>query len=235
MKRVICVLMLILLVGCGPKQDLVPGESEFIYDIPKLTAPIDMELLKHTVLIDAGHGGFDPGAVCGGIDEDKINLKISQMLEKELTDLGYKVYMTRTDDEALSSSKGGDMHVRQEIITRIEADITLSIHLNAINDSSITGAMVFYYPHSKKSSELAVVLQDELNTLNRRPKKPTEGNKFVLRVGKGAAALVECGFLTNSGERYNLTQEWYQLKVAQTIAKGVHAYFDAVEGAEIPV
>lgn len=143
--------------------------------------------------------------------------------------------MTRTDDNALDNSKDGDMYMRQKMISKINADITLSIHLNAINDSSVSGAMVFYYPNSEKSKELAQILQDKLNTLNRRPKKITQGDKFVLRVGKGAAALVECGFLTNYKDRTNLKQEWYQRKIADIITEAVNEYFEIIERAEIPV
>ena len=123
---------------------------------------------RYIVLIDAGHGGFDPGKV--GIDsslEKDINLAISLKLQTLLTQNDIEVIMTRTTDTALSTDsdtnkKKADMRRRREAIKNSNPDVVISIHQNSFPSEQSKGAQVFYYSHSKESKELATILQNQL-------------------------------------------------------------------------
>ena len=120
-----------------------------------------------TIIIDAGHGGFDGGASVGNTLEKDINLSIALKLKEVLEQKGVKVVLTRTDDACLSTpgatnKKTSDMNNRVEIINSANADCLISIHQNSYTDSSVKGAQVFYYGSSEESKKLAEELQSSL-------------------------------------------------------------------------
>ena len=117
------------------------------------------------VIIDAGHGGDDPGKIgVDGVQEKDLNLKMALALRDLLEQQDVEVLMTREDagglyDERTSNKKVQDMRRRCELINREKPACVVSIHQNSYHEESIHGAQVFYYKTSKESGELAKILQ----------------------------------------------------------------------------
>ncbi len=187
----------------------------------------------YVIVIDPGHGGSDPGKVgCNNILEKDINLAISNELKSCLEEQGIKVIMTRTDDAGLyseedSNKKAADMRERCRIIEENAADIVVSIHQNSYTDSSVAGAQVFYYKHSKSGAELAQIIQDSLkNNVNPDNNRLIKANDsyYMLIHTKCPTVIVECGFLSNPGEAEKLSEEDYQKQIAEAISDGIKEY-----------
>ena len=185
------------------------------------------------IVIDAGHGGDDPGKI--GINKAKekdINLKIAKELQGLLEKDGIKIVMTRTDEGGLyqqssKNKKVEDMRRRCEIITEAKPVFTVSIHQNSYPEESVKGAQVFYYGQSGEGKKLAEVLQktlvEQLDPQNHRQAKANE-SYFLLKKTPSPTVIVECGFLSNSGEAALLTTEEYQKKVANAVRDGILEY-----------
>ncbi|MCL1843599.1 MAG: N-acetylmuramoyl-L-alanine amidase [Defluviitaleaceae bacterium] len=187
-----------------------------------------MPLSRKIIVIDAGHGGWDPGMVQGKLEEKHINLSIAQKLQTFLEQGGATVIITRVDDSDLSTSKSGDMQVRRGIANASHADIFVSIHQNSFSQSNVHGAQVFFFNESDNSEKLATHIQTRICEFvdpGNRFKPKANNNYFVLKQTKMPAVLVECGFLTNYTERTKLTDETYQEKIAWGIYLGIIDYF----------
>lgn len=187
------------------------------------------------VVIDAGHGGTDPGKV--GVDgslEKDINLAVAERLKTYLEQDDVKVIMTRETDTGLysdtdSRKKMADMRNRCEIIEESGADLVVSIHQNSYHEESVSGGQVFYYRDSSKGKALAEILQDRfdyvLGDQNRRLPK-ANGNYYLLLHVKCPIVIVECGFLSNRKEAALLNSGEYQDKLAYTIHMGIMEYLN---------
>ncbi len=184
-----------------------------------------------TVVVDAGHGGNDPGKVgVNGTLEKDINLSIALKLKDELEKKGIKVILTRDSDTSLAiegatNKKTSDMNKRMELINGSRADLLVSIHQNSFTDPSVKGAQTFYYKGSGESEEIAVTVQAELVKAldnNNKRKAKTGNDYFMLRKSTCPAIIVECGFLSNSDEEAKLVTDEYQQAVAEAIAEGVY-------------
>lgn len=188
---------------------------------------------KRKVLIDAGHGGEDPGKVSAdGTLEKDINLQIATRLGEYLKKQGMEVYYTRQKDSGLysrdaKSKKVEDMHKRCEIAENITPDFMISIHQNSFQDTQVKGAQVFYYKTSENSKKLGECLQKGLVEVadpgNHRQAKPNE-SYFILKKTPCPTVIVECGFLSNPGECDKLKTKKYQQKLVQGIYKGILYY-----------
>ena len=182
-----------------------------------------------TVIVDAGHGGFDPGKV--GIDgtlEKDINLKIAHKLKEKLEQKGVRVILTRDSDKGLYNEssrqkKKEDLMNRMNIINKNDAILAISIHQNSYTNNSVKGPQVFFYTESDKSRELATYIQDVLNESREDDKREIKANKdyYILKKAEIPLAIVECGFLSNEEEAKLLNSEEYQCKMADDITKGV--------------
>ena len=190
------------------------------------------------IVIDAGHGGIDPGAVSpSGTREDKINLKISYKLKEHLAREGATVVMTRTSDEGLYDiglSKGvgkmkqQDMQRRIDIIKSSNPHIVISIHLNHFSQPQYYGAQTFYMQGSEEGRRLAQCIQSQLiDILNRGNTRQIKdvNNILILKAGSAPSALVECGFLSNAEEEGLLKTDKYQSEIAYAIYCGIVDYF----------
>lgn len=187
------------------------------------------------VVVDAGHGGTDPGKV--GVDgslEKDINLAVAERLKTYLEQDDVKVIMTRETDTGLysetdSRKKMADMKKRCEIIEESGADLVVSIHQNSYHEESVSGGQVFYYRDSSKGKALAEILQDRfdyvLGDQNRRLPK-ANGNYYLLLHVKCPIVIVECGFLSNRKEAALLNSGEYQDKLAYTIHMGIMEYLN---------
>ena len=198
----------------------------------------DMREEKPLVVIDAGHGGFDPGKV--GIDgqlEKDINLSIAKKLKAYLAASDVHVVMTRDTDTGLyqsgdSHKKVSDMRRRCDIINEARPDLVVSIHQNSYHQEEINGGQVFYYKTSQNGKRLAEILQERfdyvLGEANRRVAKANDNYYLLLHV-KEPIVIVECGFLSNRKEAKALESEDYQDRMAWTIHMGVMEYLNTDE------
>lgn len=192
------------------------------------------------VVIDAGHGGSDPGkvGVSGQLEKD-INLKVAQMLKQFLQAEGITVVMTRENDGGLydenaSNKKVQDMKKRLEIIEEADPVLAISIHQNSYHEEYVKGAQVFYYETSENSKRLAQVLQEQLRQLEPENHRKSKGNDsyFLLKKTSKPIVIVECGFLSNYEEAEKLSTGLYQEKLAWNIHMGVMKYLNGVESME---
>jgi N-acetylmuramoyl-L-alanine amidase len=196
-----------------------------------------MKQIRGTIVIDAGHGGFDAGASgrITNVREDVLNLIVAKKLQRLFEINGFRVIMTREDDKAVASTKRNDMKKREQIIEETDPDLVISIHMNKFKDSSVSGPMAFYYEKSEEGKILARLIQEQLNEYLQPPKPRTfkPENYFMLRHGECPCILVECGFLSNEREEQLLQTDEYQEKCAKAIYKGVDAYFEQRFGSDI--
>lgn len=191
---------------------------------------------KTCIVIDVGHGGYDPGKVgITGCYEKDINLKIATKLKSFLETEDIEVILTREGDYSLCpeddpNKKSTDMRNRIKIIEEHKPALVVSIHQNSYSDEAIKGAQVFYYFGSSNSRELARMIQERLvgtlDTSNRRKEKSND-NYYLLKNSSCPAVIVECGFLSNSNECKNLETDYYQEKVAWAVYMGIVQYLNA--------
>lgn len=186
-----------------------------------------------TILIDAGHGGFDAGASDNGISEKDINLNVAKNLKYLIEENGGKAAMTREDDVSTadenrtdgSSAKKSDLRRRREMITESGADMFVSVHMNKFPQSEYRGAQVFYASSPEESKRLGECIQSALarvlNDGNKRVSKKAESSIFILKNAKIPSVIVECGFLSNPQEAEKLKDENYQKQLAQAIFEGI--------------
>lgn len=194
--------------------------------VPVNTVPVS----EKVIVLDAGHGATDGGAVgiSGALEKD-INLKIATRLKKLLEKTGAKVILTREDDSPIAETKREDMKKRKSIKENSSADIFVSIHMNKFPQAKYSGAQVFY-AKDDKSRILGEDIQSEmkaiLNPENNRVAKATDGSIYILKESTVPSVIVECGFLSNPQEEKLLKQSEYQDKVAWAVYSGILKYFD---------
>lgn len=193
---------------------------------------------KPCVVIDAGHGGADPGKV--GVDgslEKDINLKIAEKLALFLTAADVDVVLTRTTDEGLydenvSNKKVQDMKNRVALIEEKKPALTVSIHQNSYHEEYVHGAQVFYYEGSEESREIAErmqqVLTEQIDPDNARQAK-ANSSYYLLKKTSTPIIIVECGFLSNYEEAQKLSTEVYQEKTAWAIHLAILNYLKGAE------
>lgn len=199
-------------------------------NIFKNTALAFMPLDNFTIVIDAGHGGWDPGKTGkNGLNEKDINLDIAQKTADFLEEAGADVYITRTSDSALGENKRSDMKKRIDIIENSKADIMISIHQNSYPSEKAKGAQVFYFRKSENGHLLADCIQKSLiqclDEKNTRTAKENN-NYYVLKNTDIPSVIIECGFLSNPEEERLLNTEEYRLKTAWAIFDGILTYFE---------
>ena len=207
---------------------IIIGLTATIRNETVLTSTISMPLSKKIILIDAGHGGLDPGKVSGKIEEKNINLEIAMKLQSYLEQADAMVFMTRVDDSGLAGSKKSDMYSRKLTANTSNADIFVSIHQNSFPKSSVQGAQVFYFNSSDNSRRLAECIQKEIKAFvnyNNRFEPKENSNYYVLKQTTMPAVIVECGFLTSPNEMNKLINPDYQDRLAWAIYMGIVDYF----------
>lgn len=183
---------------------------------------------KFHIVLDAGHGGRDNGAIApNGTTEAEINLIIVRMLERELLARGFAVTLTRTDSESLASpysqnKKRDDMKKRREKIKSLSPNLVISVHQNKFPSSAVRGLQCFYANETQGSKEYADAIQKQFNDsglpIYRTP-KPTDFN--LCEHSPCPAVLIECGFLSNPTELKLLQSAEYQQILAWNIAAAV--------------
>ena len=220
----IMVMLGMLMIGlAGEKAVTVIAENKF-------------EKSRHQIIIDAGHGGVDGGAVsCTGILESGINLEIALRLQDLSHLLGYDTVMIRTTDtsihttgQTIAQKKISDLKERVRIINSVENGVLLSIHQNYYPDDRYSGAQVFHNG-DEESAKLANILQGSfisaLNPGSNRKTKKANGIYLMEHISC-TGVLIECGFLSNYQEEMKLRSEEYQKQLCCVIISGLSQYLN---------
>lgn len=192
------------------------------------TAIADTPLQGKSIVLDAGHGGIDPGTIYQNIYEKDINLAIVLALKEELINMGANVILTRSGDYDLSKPnakwrKKSDFDNRIKIINNKKNNLYISIHMNYLEDKKYFGPQVFYNQVSELNKDIALKLQTFLNSnLNTdREIKLIPNRTYMYDKLTIPGILIECGFLSNAKERNMLISTEYQKKLAKIIADGL--------------
>lgn len=216
----VILLLLMFVAGCF----IIRGGQRLVSSVSSGEVLISKD--RPCVVIDAGHGGKDPGKV--GIDgslEKDINLQIALKLQKFLEMQDVEAILTRDSDTGLydentSNKKVQDMKNRVALIEEKKPVLTVSIHQNSYHEEYVHGAQVFYYTGSEQSKELAQRIQQvmalELDRDNARQAKAND-SYYLLKKTSSPIVIVECGFLSNYEEAQKLSSDLYQEKVAWAI------------------
>lgn len=187
------------------------------------------------VVIDPGHGGYDPGKVSEDqILEKDINLQIALKLKSYLEAQDCIVYMTRDSDVSLNSGgesnkKIADMQNRIAYIEGKQPNLMISIHQNSYSSKDVRGAQTFYYHTSDNSEYLAACIQESIieyaDPDNHRTHK-SNSSYYILKHVSCPSVLIECGFLSCPSECALLSSEEYQNQLAYAIATGTRTYLN---------
>lgn len=187
------------------------------------------------VVLDAGHGGQDPGKIgINGVFEKDINLIIAQRVKVYLEMAGVEVIMTRETDDGLDdpnapNKKVQDMKRRIALIDEVSPQVTVSIHQNSYPEEYVHGAQVFYYNGSEQGQKLAEYIQSQMvekaDPSNRRGIKANDSYYLLKKTGI-PIVIVECGFLSNSEEADRLNTSEYQDRLAWAIHMGILQYLN---------
>ena len=187
------------------------------------------------VVIDAGHGGMDPGKIgVNQVLEKDINLQIAKRVKTLLEQNDVKVVMVREDDQGLydestSNKKVQDMKRRMEVIEKSDAVLAVSIHQNSYQEEYVCGPQVFYYTTSEEGKTAAFLMQAQLvEGLEQEKKREAKANNsyYLLKKSTIPTIIVECGFLSNYAEAEKLKTEAYQEQVAFQITMGILKYLN---------
>lgn len=189
------------------------------------------------LVLDAGHGGIDGGAVgTDGVPEKGINLNITYKLRDLLHFFGFETVMTRTDDNDLATAgnntrerKNSDMKNRLQLFDADNRNVIISIHQNQFSNASSHGTQVFYSPNNEKSLLLADAVKysvkAQLQPDNERMSKPADKNIYLLKNTQQPAVIVECGFISNPQECAMLQTDEYQKQISFAISTGFLDYY----------
>ncbi len=191
---------------------------------------------RYTVIIDAGHGGFDGGAVApDGTLEKDLNLSVALKLDSVLKIMGYDTVLVRDTDVSTADDKGtersqkvSDIKARLRLTEKYKDALFVSIHMNKYTSPQPHGAQVFY-SQVDGSKELAECIQRSITagvqTDNKRVVKKTTKDIYLLYHAVIPSVIAECGFISNPDDLLKLKSDEYQLKMAAAIAAGINDYY----------
>jgi len=191
-----------------------------------------LPLSGRVIVLDPGHGGYDPGVFRHRVAEKELNLAVSLVLRDYLQGGGARVVMTReTDHDLLTLPAAGpkkklDMKNRLAIIRAAHPDLLISIHTNASPSPLWSGAQVFHKQDCTEGRKLAVLIQEELTRVLENTDRLAKGADYLILNESGVpAALVEIGFISNPHEARLLADERYRLRLAWAVYLGIISYF----------
>lgn len=196
--------------------------------------PVINQNSRSTLVLDAGHGGIDGGAISDtGLKESDINLQIALKTEALAHFLGVDTVMTRETDTDNSENKAYSEHdnlvKRAELANSTENAVLISIHQNKFPSAVVSGAEVMYSDNDD-SKALGLLTQDNLvallDTSNRRVARPAPKELLLTSSVECPTILVECGFMSNPQEAQKLASNVYQLKIAAILAGSYIQYLN---------
>ena len=184
------------------------------------------------IVIDAGHGGSDPGAVGkGGFKEKEANLAVAHKLAAHLKQKGATVHMTRSTDidvMGANATDRQDLQFRVNVGTNANADLFISIHSNSSANRTVCGTSVWYYKKNNYDALLAETIQNRIVASTNLPDLGTrQAGFYVVKNSKMPAVLVEMAFISNEREEKLLASSWFQNKMVYGIAAGIDDFFTA--------
>ena len=224
--------ILILIVFVAKlSANIYPKSEEYMQTISELSE-------KGTIIIDAGHGGEDCGAIgVSGIYEKDLNLSIANEIGQMLSEKGFAVIYTRTNDALLYTEeenihgirKISDLKNRCKYGAEYPNALYISLHMNSYKSSKCSGLQVYYSENNEASYSLASSIQNNVKSKlqyeNNRQIKAGK-NMFILENLSNPAVLIECGFLSNPIECENLSKKEYQKELSFAIICGIIEYID---------
>ncbi|MEB2299440.1 N-acetylmuramoyl-L-alanine amidase [Lysinibacillus xylanilyticus] len=223
-KRAILILIIMLIIGTG--FSLVSAKGQ------KNVAKEDFRLSGKTIVIDPGHGGRDRGTtgkVLGTIEKD-LNLKVAQNIKKELEDrTDAKVILTREDDTSLlpETDQKKELQARVQLAKDYSADLYISIHHDAFEDTNVKGITTHYGVNKRKDKQLAKIVQKAIfnQKIDTRDRGVQGSDYLVLRENTSPAILIELGFTSNKDDERRMNSAEFQTKTQQGIVDGIIEYF----------
>ncbi len=198
-----------------------PPEAPAPVELPRQPPqPVEQTKLRATVVIDAGHGGEDPGAIgVGPIPEKEVNLRVATKLARRLSERGITVVHSRDGDYFI------ELDARAALADRTRADLFVSIHADAAQRLSASGSSIYIARGRPKQSDRAArCIFDALQRANIECLGVREAGFRVLVGHSRPAVLVECGYLTNTRDARRLSSATYQETLATAIAEGIFAF-----------
>ena len=226
-------LILVVLFYCVTSMIISVGYQTFANAVNPDTSCEGLHSI--TVVLDAGHGGEDPGAVANQIVEKELNLAITDKLAAFFRLSGYRVVLTRSEDRLLYNSgeedrkKYYDLYNRLKIAESYDNAVFVSIHMNKFSMEECKGLQTFYTDINSNSVLLAQSIQSHallLDDSNHRQPKDSKELIFLLKNLKIPSVLVECGFISNPSEAQNLSEEEYQNQLAFSMYCGICAFLE---------
>ena len=173
-----------------------------------------------TVILDAGHGGIDPGSIAlNGMFEKTYTLNTTLKIATKLEEAGAKVIFTRADDRYLTLDR------RAEVSNAFPYSVFISVHYNSSLSQTANGISTFYY-HNEDENLASTVQSQLISTTGLKNRGVNFGNYFVLRNNHLQSILVELGFITNQNDLNSITTDSYQAQVADAITQGLINYFN---------
>lgn len=212
MKKILITLLLTFCIGCSYTL------------LNEINMNVSAKSTKETIMIDAGHGGYDVGSISNFDDYEKdINLDIALLVGKQLKSYGYNVVYTRTSDSvSWPSNNKKDLQARCNLAQKKNADLFISIHLNS-SEYDASGYEIYCDFTNKTTVKLSNSILTQLDQLdystNRGLLDTNETPLYVVTNNKVDAILIEAGFISDDSDLYYLKN--YTNNIAKAIAKGI--------------
>lgn len=209
---------------------LIIASAFLLYDmVIKSTEVIHKS--RFTIVLDAGHGGVDGGAVgVNGTVEKTINLEYVKLMKEKLDARGFRVYLIRTNNDGLYSifdknKKSSDMKKRIALIKKYNPNLVLSVHMNSYKDSSVKGVFTYYRKGDEQGKECANLIQKTIKKYcDVKQEYAKVGDYYILNESYYTSVLIECGFLSNPQEEKLLNDDVYKNKITDAICDAVLLY-----------
>lgn len=212
MKKLLMTLLLTFCIGCTYTL------------LNETNMNVSAKSTKETIMIDAGHGGYDVGSISNFDDYEKdINLDIALLIGKQLKSYGYNVVYTRTSDSvSWPNNNKKDLQARCNLAQKKNADLFISIHLNS-SEYDASGYEIYCDFNNKTTVKLSNSILTQLDQLdysyNRGLLDTNETPLYVVANNKVDAILIEAGFISDDSDLYYLKN--HTNNIATAIAKGI--------------
>lgn len=189
-------------------------------DLNKSKQKLPTTIAEATIVLDAGHGGSDPGAESNdGLTKEKyVTLATVKKVKKELEKVGANVILTRSDDRLVPLAQIA------KISNKAKADAFISFHFDSSNHANQASGTTTYYQH-KRDKALAKTINDQIATLTLENRGYETADYQVLRDNHQPAVLLELGYINNDYDAREIQSSIYQTRIAHAVVEGLSNYF----------